>query len=621
MKNEFVNPYNFIPLGKEKTTYQHPETKEELFTGEISYSVLTKTPLFIPDTNNVKISKVFSEDGTEGEHKIYKFFSYGDGIPVIPGSEMRGMLRTNFEVLTNSCLSALDSDIQLSKRTSEVFKPGLLKKENGKFFLCEAFSIQCRMNEVQELKETQKVGYELSKQKKDNNDDKKIRFIATKVTPQWKKSSKNGYLLKGENGGKKTSYHILYQKDKESKVLTEAITLDILDKVLEIYQKNNKYAYKEYTEALEKFKNSNSEEYFPVYYSKLKKNIGHCDKKEEQLFLSPACITREIYTNTLRKCADTYMPCETKEQSCPTCALFGMLGADGDGITSRLRFSDLICENKDKVDVSNPVILKELSSPKLNNMEFYLERPKNAVFWTYDYYIDKRGNVISYTPKLNGRKFYWHHHMKIQNYRSIEKNNRNVTVYPVKENVIFQGKVFFRDISERELKQLIWLLNVGEYTEISKKKKGYKLGLAKPLGFGSIAINVDKVKIRKINLEENKVKIVYEDYQKVGYTYQEVCFDKFVEMFFSKASSFEAVGEKQVCYPFVNKDEKKEQGYQWFVDNHKVYRKKKNEITDVSNNRTEMVFINYLQSMELEIKEVDEVFTEKFKEYKKKKKK
>ena len=142
MKNEFVNPYNFIPLGEEKSIYQHPETKEELFTGEISYSILTKTPLFIPDTNNVKILKVFSEDGKEGEHKIYKFFSYGDGTPVIPGSEMRGMLRTNFEILTNSCLSALDSDIQLSKRTNEVFKPGLLKKENGKFFLYEAFSIR-----------------------------------------------------------------------------------------------------------------------------------------------------------------------------------------------------------------------------------------------------------------------------------------------------------------------------------------------------------------------------------------------------------------------------------------------------------------------------------------------
>lgn len=613
MKNEFVNPYNFIPLGEEKSIYQYPETKEELFTGEISYSILTKTPLFIPDTNNVKILKVFSEDGKEGEHKIYKFFSYGDGTPVIPGSEMRGMLRTNFEILTNSCLSALDSDIQLSKRTSEVFKPGLLKKENEKFFLCEAFSIQCGMKEVEELKETQKVWYELSQQKKDDSEDKKKRFIATKVTPQWEKYKKSGYLLKGENGGKKKSYHILYQKNKDSKVLIEAITLDILDKVLEIYQKNNKDAYEKYRDALKEFKKSNSEEYFPVYYSRL-------GKKGEQLFLSPACITREIYTNTLRKCAGSYIPCETKEQSCPTCALFGMLGTDGEGITSRLRFSDLVCKDKDKIDLSEKIILKELSSPKLNNMEFYLKRPDNAVFWTYDYYITKEGEIISYTPNLNGRKFYWHH-TKIQNYTSSEENNRNVTVYPVKENVIFQGKVFFKNISERELKQLIWLLNVGEYTEISKKKKGYKLGLAKPLGFGSIAINVDDVKIRKAKLEENEVKIIYEDYKKVGYTYQEVCFDECVREDFYKATLFEAVGKEQVCYPFVNKADQKEQGYQWFVDNHKVYNKKKNEIRDVSNNRTEMIFINYLQSMELKTKEVDGEFTEKFKEYKMKEKK
>ena len=47
---EFINPYNFVPLTKQKKIYQKNE--EEKFTGVIEYSVLTKTPLFIPNTSN-----------------------------------------------------------------------------------------------------------------------------------------------------------------------------------------------------------------------------------------------------------------------------------------------------------------------------------------------------------------------------------------------------------------------------------------------------------------------------------------------------------------------------------------------------------------------------------------
>lgn len=49
--------------------------------------------------------------------------------PVIPGSEIRGMFRSNFEILTSSCLSSLDSDMLLSKRTMESFLPGLIYRD------------------------------------------------------------------------------------------------------------------------------------------------------------------------------------------------------------------------------------------------------------------------------------------------------------------------------------------------------------------------------------------------------------------------------------------------------------------------------------------------------------
>ena len=92
MLNLFINPYNFIPLGKEED-YQTKERGKTL-QGVIEYSLLTKTPLFIPNTST---SYAFSEpphkgkeeeeEGKEKEkeeeeekeaHKSYDFYSYAN---------------------------------------------------------------------------------------------------------------------------------------------------------------------------------------------------------------------------------------------------------------------------------------------------------------------------------------------------------------------------------------------------------------------------------------------------------------------------------------------------------------------------------------------------------------
>lgn len=124
---------------------------------------------------------------------------------------------------------------------------------------------------------------------------------------------------------------------------------------------------------------------------------------------------------------------------------------DDDNIASRIRFSDLVITDNIKeakeLYFSRPITLPELSSPKLNNMEFYLKKPKNAGFWTYDYYVDKKGDIHVRSGELNGRKFYWHQKIDNNFYPKEERINRNVTIRPIKTNVTFNGKLYFRDIS------------------------------------------------------------------------------------------------------------------------------------------------------------------------------
>ncbi|MBR3789347.1 MAG: hypothetical protein IKJ86_05105, partial [Clostridia bacterium] len=118
----FVNPYSFIQLSKNEPSRKAVEKGE--YTGKISCKLEVKSPVFIPNT---------SFDYKESEHKHNVFYSYSDlsneksltdeirkpQNPVIPGSEIRGMIRNVYEQLTNSCFSEVDEFNLPYKRTNE----------------------------------------------------------------------------------------------------------------------------------------------------------------------------------------------------------------------------------------------------------------------------------------------------------------------------------------------------------------------------------------------------------------------------------------------------------------------------------------------------------------------
>ena len=111
MAIEFLNPYHFLPLQHEKSLWEDDE-KEESYTGMISYEITTRTPLLVP-------GQVLKMDEKTG-HPYKRFFTYdntGEDLslktryrPAIPGSEIRGVIRSIYETLTNSCLSMIDKE-------------------------------------------------------------------------------------------------------------------------------------------------------------------------------------------------------------------------------------------------------------------------------------------------------------------------------------------------------------------------------------------------------------------------------------------------------------------------------------------------------------------------------
>lgn len=102
--NQFYNPYNFIPALPRKTENEelgdhapigHDRYHANKWTGRITVQMTTETPLLLPDPYRMK------EDPTTG-HKTFQTKRGLDDRPDISPKEIRGMLRSAYEAVTNS---------------------------------------------------------------------------------------------------------------------------------------------------------------------------------------------------------------------------------------------------------------------------------------------------------------------------------------------------------------------------------------------------------------------------------------------------------------------------------------------------------------------------------------
>lgn len=157
MLKYFTNPYNFIPLDK-KCKRSSFEKSDVNYTGYFDCSIELLTPLIIPNTSWDQALCTANEreglaekGGQPGKSKIrftgYEFFSYEDLTqqrtnkpkeytrpplqPVIPGSEIRGTLRSLYEAAFNGCMSTSNVSMSFGRRNSTPKSPGILRREKG----------------------------------------------------------------------------------------------------------------------------------------------------------------------------------------------------------------------------------------------------------------------------------------------------------------------------------------------------------------------------------------------------------------------------------------------------------------------------------------------------------
>lgn len=112
--DRFHNPYNFVPALPRDEEVQKTELGDhppvghgsylnDYWSGKISVTLTTITPLLIPDAANA----------TGDDHKTYSVRKDAEGKPYLPPTSIKGMLRSAYEAITNSRLSILEEHNEL----------------------------------------------------------------------------------------------------------------------------------------------------------------------------------------------------------------------------------------------------------------------------------------------------------------------------------------------------------------------------------------------------------------------------------------------------------------------------------------------------------------------------
>lgn len=523
-KKRFVNPYQFAPVDFtvaperedcSKTEYDQ-DTKvslkeklrpnSNLLTGYIDCTLYPVGDIFIPNTSNDKIFGGKDVDGKD-YHKEFDFYSYedlsktektkdskGSEQPIIPASSIRGVIRSVYESLTNSCLSVLD-DKPLSSRGipfshTDVQKlAGLIKKEQDKYVLYPAkryalpiknygkgrnFTIEAKYHEGEKrvIKVLRVTGL-----KRDYRTGDKIKFASQggnrvlNVIKDGTQGFIDGYLYLGEKISRKKNESIFVPNgpgeslDKKAiehykTSLAEYYRNDGVNKCykdlkasqeLRAMDTNNQAVHYGYTDLdIDNFDWDDTTKAYPVWYEKV----------NNKLYLSPALYGRNIYYKTEWDLFANHVPCTKQSSLCPACKLFGFVSEAGsdDAKTSRLQFTDAKLKAESKAEYQEPVAIKELSSPKTSSVEFYTKPVGNKwaenwnqadqedYIWNYDWYINYRTEVRRqreykipqnwpFSKNINiearGRKFYWHD-LSPDKYKTEEKTKRNCTIRPLK---------------------------------------------------------------------------------------------------------------------------------------------------------------------------------------------
>ncbi|MGQ9558586.1 MAG: TIGR03986 family type III CRISPR-associated RAMP protein [Desulfurispora sp.] len=487
-------PYNFVSLPEQVVAADPPPDQSKYhanrFTGCINLEIKVLTPLYIRDTYSIEEAE---QKATQADHP--DFFSPGGALR-IPGSSLRGMVRTLMEVVSYARLTFYQPELKFYYRAVgeqvksyrqyyinqlKQVKCGYLQYDSGtcRYMLTPAnchsdrqyyrVSKKCiktflEKNTVEFIELSQNPQYKISK--------KLLYFKASGEQvnelslDQTIKTTGAGYLvLSGEVPGKKNQW-LVSCPDTKGQSITN------LNKAIENYQRDT-WRHKN-IDLLKILVSKNHQlakdlpDGIPCFYLEddgVVSHLGHT-----RWFRIP-------YQKSIGECCKQNLPADNRDDL--VTVLFGKPGH----FATRLFFEDAFL--KPEQAPMDTCCTQILSMPKPTAFQHYLKQTLKS--------LDPVKHWDSDCTQIRGYKFYWHRQTpddpnKPHSWRTkCPAPNRHqkgkllpAHIRPIKKGC-FQGKIRFENLSAVELGALLFVLDL-------PPQMRHKLGMGKPLGLGSVQI-------------------------------------------------------------------------------------------------------------------------------------
>jgi hypothetical protein len=511
----FLNPYNFVrplpdpipvPDDVEHALLDRcpppPHDRVVGLSGRLRCRVKTVSATFVSDSHDVR--------GKKGEHRTYQsyreFDDAGREVPCIPASTLRGVVRSVFEAVTNSCWQHVAADRRLSRRVAvrgdNRLTPGRVEPSgNGAWVLRVVHDrpVPRYGNEKVRIPD----GVEHGSPCRAELQKGWVSAIHAVDDPAAPDAPRGWYFENGNNvTGKKSErfFHPTEDLLSLSKQTLEAYVLLIAD-----YRE--RHARQEQNDA--DLRRGSRARNRPPQDSRFLREGATVPQKAEDCegelvyavvengsvtALSPVSIPRILYGRSLRENfpdIEALRPCTEVNgdaaalRLCPACRTFGWVAADATpgaaarAFRSRVRFSSAPFE-RDALQ-STEHTLEILSTPKPTTIRFYLV-PKNG-----EMEKQRREELIDYDSarsELRGRKFYRRRDSAALGGAERTGQNRTLRDHlePRKQSRPFE--IVFQNLAPLELGALLWSLEL-------EPGWAHRLGYGKPLGLGSVEIAVE----------------------------------------------------------------------------------------------------------------------------------
>lgn len=485
-------PYNFIPLADqpvvpETTTPTRNRYHTDRHTGLIVCTLTTMTPIY------TRAALEADEYGKIDAKKKPDFF-YVDqttGEPVIPGSGLRGALRTLVEIITFGKLQPV-TDRQLFYRTMDNSSIGKKYRDHmvsdGPAAMAGYISRHGTRYEIQPAK-YYRVSQDVIRKATRNQSDKWSRVeidyvpavpIVTQVADKTHNSAprqgwERGWLI--ASGGIPGKKHHWIVGPRENNI--EPILLDEID--VEAYEELG--AGITYGNAAFQVLSEHQGEQIPCFY------IPWTDANAmTRIAFGHTPMFRLPYTHSPKDLLPQSHRDETVIDMAE--AIFGRVVQNGDSVAGRVYVSD--AHVKGEVPAKGESVNLLLSGPKPTAFQQYLVQQ-----------VDIKNELNHYESgadvTLRGHKLYWHRKdgfeaAKTEAYEAESKargrgghdSTQTTELRPVPENTLFEFTVRFENLSSAELGALLWALQpVGEHGVPYL----HKVGMGKSVGLGSVRIS------------------------------------------------------------------------------------------------------------------------------------